>query len=167
MDSISPACSKFGLTISVAKTKIMHYGTDPNPVINIEDKSLEQVDNFTYLGSTVTSNLSLDAEVESRLSKAVIMMARLKDRVWETRKITVTTKIAVYEACVLRSVLYASETWSTYSKHEKQLNNFRMRCLRRILNIKWQDRSSNASIIELSGCCDIYTTLTGTRRRLR
>ena len=135
----------------------MHYGTDPNPVINIEDKSLEQVDNFTYLGSTVTSNLSLDAEVESRLSKAVIMMARLKDRVWETRKITVTTKIAVYEACVLRSVLYASETWSTYSKHEKQLNNFRMRCLRRILNIKWQDRVSNASIIELYGCCDTKT----------
>ena len=38
------------------------------PSINIDNVSLDVVDQFIYLGSTITSNLSLDAEINMRCS---------------------------------------------------------------------------------------------------
>ncbi|PFX11040.1 hypothetical protein AWC38_SpisGene25542, partial [Stylophora pistillata] len=36
----------------------------------------------------------------------------------------------------------------TYSRHLKSLERYHQRCLRRILNIKWQDRRINSSVLE-------------------
>jgi len=44
----------------------------------IEDTQLQVVKAFTYLGSTVTSTTSLDAEISSRIAKAAGVMAKLK-----------------------------------------------------------------------------------------
>ena len=38
------------------------------PSINIDNVTLDVVDQFIYLGSTITSNLSLDAEINKRCS---------------------------------------------------------------------------------------------------
>ena len=40
------------------------------PCIPIGDHALEVVDDFTYLGSTMSSNLSLDTELNTRIGKA-------------------------------------------------------------------------------------------------
>ena len=54
--------------------------------------------------------------------------------------LTISTKMKVYQACVLSTLLYSSETWTLYSCQERRLNTFHLRCLRRILGITWQDR---------------------------
>jgi hypothetical protein len=54
------ACTEFGLTISLKKTNIMAQDVSTTPTIAIGDHTLEVVDKFTYLGSTI-SNLTLDA----------------------------------------------------------------------------------------------------------
>ena len=36
--------------------------------------TLDAVDSFTYLGSTIESNLSLDAEINTRIAKAAAVM---------------------------------------------------------------------------------------------
>ncbi|KAJ8340611.1 hypothetical protein SKAU_G00352440 [Synaphobranchus kaupii] len=68
------ACRDFGLTISLKKTNM---GQDVSNVhsICITDYTLEVVENFTYLGSIISSNLSLDAELNIRIGKAATMMA--------------------------------------------------------------------------------------------
>ena len=43
------------------------------------------------------------------------------------------SKIAVYRACVLSTLL--SESWIAYKRQEHRLNSYHMRCLRRILDI--------------------------------
>ena len=58
MDRFSTACDNFGLTISIKN--IMHQGSNTTPSITLNDKRLDVVDCFTYLGSTVTNKLSLD-----------------------------------------------------------------------------------------------------------
>lgn len=60
-------------------------GQDVNitPTITIGDHSLEVVDKFTYLGSTISSNLSLGAELNARIDKAATAMAHLAKRVWD------------------------------------------------------------------------------------
>ena len=68
--------------------------------------------------------------------------ARLKPgsplRVWSNKKLTESTKIQVYGACVLSTVLCGNESWTLHPRQEKQLNTFHMRGIQRILNITWQ-----------------------------
>ena len=90
-----------------------------------------------YIGSTISNSLSIDVEVNSRITKAIAVMAKLNQRVWNNSSLTEKTRIHVFQACVLSTLLYGSESWATYARHEKKLNSFHQRCLRRILHIKW------------------------------
>ena len=98
MDQFSKACNDFGLTISVKKTQILHQGTSPNPTITLNSDILANVDKFTYLGSTVTCNLSLDVVINQRIAKAATTLGRLSKRVWDNHNLTHATKISVYRA---------------------------------------------------------------------
>ena len=118
------------------------------PSVNIDNVTFEVVDSFTYLGSTVTSNLSLDAEINTRIAHAATIMSKLNRRVWSNNSPTENTKLHVYHACVLGTLFYSSETRTTYARQEKKLNSFHLRCLRRILGISWQDRVMNTNVLE-------------------
>ena len=81
IDHFAAACAEFGLTISLKKTQVMGQDVSSVPNISIGDHTLEVVDKFTYLGSTVSSNLSLDAELNTRIRKAATAIVRLTKRV--------------------------------------------------------------------------------------
>ena len=70
MDCFSQACKDFGLAISLKKTNVLRQDTEAPLVITIDDYELNAVCQFTYLGSTITENLSLDAEINKRIGKA-------------------------------------------------------------------------------------------------
>jgi len=165
MDRFSQACKDFALTISLKKTNVLGQGTPAPPAITIDNYTLEAVQQFTYLGSTVTEKLSLDTEIDQRIGKAATTLARLKSRVWTNAKLTVKTKMAVYNACVLSTLLYGSETWTTYARQEKKLNSFHLRSLRRILCIRWQDKVTNTEVLAHANLPSMYTLLR--QRRLR
>ena len=120
LDRFSSACAAFRLIISLKKTKVMHQGTETAPKLAIHDFTLEVVSQFTYLGSTTSANGSLNAELGKRIGKAATTMTKLSSRVWENKKLTTQTKIAVYRACVLSTLLYGSESWTTYAGQEKR-----------------------------------------------
>ena len=80
VDKLSHACKEFGLTISLKKTNILAQDAETPPVITINTE-LEAVDSFTYLGSTVSSKVSLDVKISSRIAKAASVMANLNKSV--------------------------------------------------------------------------------------
>ena len=90
--------------------------------ITVEGNRLGVVDGFVYLGSTLSTNGSLDAEISRRIAKASTAFGKLEKRVWSDRGITTNTKLNVCEACVLTVLLEESDTWQltgnmlTYSK---------------------------------------------------
>lgn len=135
MDCFSQARKEFGLTISLKKTNVLGQDTPAPPVVTIDDYELDVVQEFTYLGSTITDNLSLDTEIDERIGKASTNLARLTKRVWENPDLRVKTKMAVYNACFLSTLIYGSEAWTTYSRQETRLKSFHMRSLGRILGI--------------------------------
>ena len=73
---------------------------------------------------------------------------RLKDRVFSERGFRTATKILVYKAVILTTLLYGCETWVAYRRHVKVLEQFQQRILRAILGVHWQDRITNARILE-------------------
>lgn len=91
--------------------------------------------------------------------------SRLRRRVFENRDLQVKTKILVYKAVVLPTLLYGSEAWTMYSRHLKALEGYHQRCLRKILRISWEDRRTNTSVLEEA---DIHTiTATIAENQLR
>ena len=165
MNRLSAACKKFGLIISLQKTKILSQGSSVEPTIKIDNYELDVVKDFPYLGSTISESLSLDSEISKRIGKAAGTLSRLTDRVWANDTLRVSTKMSVYRACILSTLLYGSETWSTYARQEEQLQIFHLRSLRFILGIKWEERKTNVDVLEIAGLPSIYTLLR--QRRLR
>ena len=79
---------------------------------------------YHYLGSTVTSSGSLDAEVMQRFGKGTAAFGRLTKRLWQVHGIRLSTKIAVYRAVVLYTLLYCFETWNTYRGTSSSWSSF-------------------------------------------
>ena len=163
MDRFTDHAKKFGLTISLKKTEVMFQPcpgeTHHDPSVTIDGTQLASVKNFCYLGSVMSHNGSLDEEVTQRISKASVAFGRLSNRLWKSHDVKLNTKINVYKAAVLSSLLYGCETWTTYRKHIRQLEAFHMRCLRRICNIRWQDRVTNTAVLEKCGVTSIEAYL--------
>ena len=129
------------------------------PAITIDDYELDVVEQFTYLGSTITDNLSLDTEIDRRIGKAATTLARLTSRVWTNPRLTVETKMVIYNACVVSTLMYSSETWTTYARQEKRLNSFHLRSICRIQGISWQDRVSNTEVLTQAYLLSMFTLL--------
>ena len=73
--------------------------------------------------------------------------------------------MAVYIACVISTLLYGSDTWTTYVGQESRFNTFHLRSIRRILGISWLDKVTNADVLYRVGLPSMYTLLR--RGRLR
>ena len=108
MDCFSWACKDFELIISLKKTNVLGQDIPAPPVITINDYELEVIHQFTYLGSTITNNLSFDPEIDKRIRKAATTLTCLTSRVWTNPKLTMKMKMAVYNACILSTLLYGS-----------------------------------------------------------
>ena len=109
--------------------------------------------------------LNLDTEINSRIAKAAGVKAKLNKRVWNNNLLSERTKALVYQTCVLSTLLYGSESWTAYVRQEKRLNSFHLRCLRRLLKIKWQDRVPNTEVLDRAGLLSMPALLS--HRRLR
>ena len=139
--------SEFGITIRLKKTKILGQEVS-TPSISIGDYTLKAVEDFSYLGSIISSNLSLDTEMNKRIGQAAAVLALLRKRIWDNTMLTISNKMKVYQACLLSTLLYSSKTWTLYSYQETRLNTFHLRCLRRILGITWQDCVPNKDLAQ-------------------
>ena len=58
------------------------------------------------------------------------------------------TKLRIYNAVVISTLLHGSETWANTNTEEKKLDVFDNRRLRRILGIKWFHRERNTTVRE-------------------
>ena len=88
----------------------------------------------------------IDDEINARLAKANAAFGRLHKNVWNRKGIKQQTKIKVYRAVVLTSLLYGCESWTVYQRHARKLNHFHTTCLRKILGIRWQDKVPESSL---------------------
>ena len=99
MSSFAHACREFGLTISL-RTRRPQCPQRSNRRL-LDDYTMEVVGEFVYLGSTISSNLYLDTELDKRIGKVATAMARLTKKVCDNAMPTMKTKTVVYKACVL------------------------------------------------------------------
>ena len=123
------------------------------------DKNFQVVDKFAYLGSTLSRAVHIDDEVTARTAKANVAFGRLRTNVWKRNGIRLYTKLKVYKAVVLPTLLYACKTWTVYQRHAKKLNHFHLGCLRKLLKIRWQDKIPETAVLKKAKIQSVHTLL--------
>ena len=157
--------AKVGLYISNNKSKVIRVGRYQNTQpITVEQKPLEEVSYFPYLGSYLSENGDIEIDVNTRLGKAAAVFQRLQ-RIWKTRSIGLRSKLLLYTSIVVSTAIYGSETWKNTEKIARKLDKFQQRCLRRTLRITWRDHITNAEVLHRTNQLPLRNLVT--TRRLR
>ena len=139
-----------GLHVSWAKTKLMNLGSGPRPTsTSVDGNQVESVDSFLYLGSLQSSDGYCRPDIKRRISLTSSVMSSLH-RIWRDKRLSLPTKIRLFQALVLSVLLYVSETWTLLAADMKSLEAFYMKCLRQILGIRWYQHVTNEEILLLT-----------------
>ena len=102
-------------------------------LMNIDGTPLKLVDNFTSLGSSVSST---EKDIDTRLTKAWTAIDRLSI-IWKS-DLTDKMKCSFFQAAVVSILLYGCTTWTLTKRLEKKLDGNYTRMLRAILNKSWR-----------------------------
>ena len=125
VDRMSKACDNIQFTISTTKTEVVHQPAPgkpySEPTITVNGQKLQVVNTFTYLRSTLSKAVHIYYEVKARPAKASVAFGRLRTNVWERNGIRLDTKLKVYKAVVLPTLLYPCDTWTVYQHMTRNL----------------------------------------------
>jgi Reverse transcriptase (RNA-dependent DNA polymerase)/Domain of unknown function (DUF6451) len=124
VNKVAESSSKMGMRINVAKTEIQALGKDENKFkIHVYGQQLQQVDNFVYLGGSISSRNGSEGDISRRVGLARGNFHALKN-VWTSKEISKATKLKVYETLILSMLLYYnSETWTLKVAQENRLSS--------------------------------------------
>ena len=112
VDALSNASRKFGLKINIKKTEVLYQ---PNSTrtreedIMVDGNKLNFVLEFTYLGSTISSDGCIDDEIQRRMAKASASFGRLRQILWNNHHVSMRVKGKIYRAIMLSTLLYGAE----------------------------------------------------------
>ena len=169
LTDFNAAANSPGLSINVRKTEVMLQHAPnipiPDPVVLLNNEPLKVVQNFTYLGSTISNDNSLEKEVEKRICSAATAFGKLQTKVWKRPGIRLSTKCKVYRAVVLSCLLYSSETYILYRRHIQRLQKVQMSHLRQLMKISWRDKVSNVEIRKRANLPSVEAILTENQLR--
>ena len=123
-------CSDFG---SVHKTKYLKCSRKQNQLkaINIENKEIEQVRSFKYLGSTVNTDSTMEEEIKERIALGNKAFFANK-KIFQSKLISKNTKLKLYFSVIRPVVTYTCETWILQETITNRLMVFERKILRKI-----------------------------------
>lgn len=139
---LATVSDKIGLGIHSEKTKIMKINTPSTQSVKLQESELEEVDTFTYLGSVINKQGGADEDIKMRIGKARAVFMSLKN-IWKSKQISQKTKVRLFNSNVKSVLLYGSETWRLNKTNTSRIQKFINSCLRRIYQVRWQDKISN------------------------
>ena len=113
--------------------------------LQCSDKSVEQVQEFKYLGSWIENTRYVTFEIKRRIGQASGAFNRLTP-IWRSNKYSLRLKLRLFNSNVLSILKYTSECWKLHQQLEKRILGFENICLRRILKISWQQKITNREI---------------------
>ena len=143
------------MEIATKKTKVFCFvGTDHlRTKIIINDETLEQVSQFTYLGCIISYQFSND--VEFKLAFFLQLIGTIKITVF--KKVRMETILKIYNTLVLSTFLYGSENWTLTALHRRRIEAAEMKLLRPLAGYTRYDHKTNDYIrreLRITGILD-------------
>uniref|UniRef100_A0A2H1VU13 SFRICE_040172 n=1 Tax=Spodoptera frugiperda TaxID=7108 RepID=A0A2H1VU13_SPOFR len=132
---------ELGLHINRAKTKVMIVDRSKSLAMS-GTLNLDTVNEFVYLGSTITNNGSCEQDIRRRIGMAKSAMSQL-NRVWADRNISRKTKRKLVTTLIFSILL----DLDPQKADRCRIDAFEMWCWRKMLGIHWTERRTNESIL--------------------
>ena len=70
------------------------------------------------------------------------------DSIFESREVTLPTKVRLVKTIVFPVVMYGCESWTVKKAERRRTDAFELWCWKRLLRVPWTTRSSNQSILK-------------------
>nr|VZI34024.1 unnamed protein product [Spirometra erinaceieuropaei] len=111
------------------------------------------------MGSTLSRNTKIDDEVIHRITKGSQAFGRQQNTVWNRHGLHLDTKLKMYKAVILPTLLYGAGTWTTYKKQARRLNHFHLSCFQQIIKLRRQGRILDTDVLKRTGILGTYAML--------
>jgi len=130
--------------------------------MKIDNISIERVEDFKYLGTTLTHYNSIQEEIKSRLKLGNACYYSVQNLL-SSRLLSKKLKNKRYRTITLPVFLYGCETWSLTLREERRLRVFENRVLRRVFGPKRDEVTGNGEnyIMKILVICTPYCILCG------
>ena len=110
----------------------------------IDQKQLENVEWFKYLGSMLTKDGKCTCEIKSRIAMA---KSAFNKKNLSTSTLDLHLKKKLVKCYIWSMALYGTETWTLRAADQKHLKSFEMWCWRRMEKILWTDHVRNEEVL--------------------
>ena len=138
-EALVVATKEIGLEVNAHKTKYMIMFRDQKTgriySMKMDNSPIERKEDFKYLGTTLTSQNSIQEEIKSRLKLGNACYYFVQNLL-SSSLLSKTLKIKIYRTIILHVALYGCETWSLTLREERRLRVFENRVLRRVFGPK-------------------------------
>ena len=135
----------------------MHLNlTEPHTQIRIDGKELEVVDDFTYLGSNISAENSVQKDISARINKARNSYCNLCN-IWKSNINSLKTELRLFNSNVTSVLLYKCQSWRVSKDDMYKLDVFQTNCLRRTCNLFWPNKISNEDLYRRTNSSPIRT----------
>ena len=147
LEMLKAAMDKWEMKMHLGKTKVMVVSrVEEGCSVTIDGEKIEEVQTLKYLGSSISADGSSEEDIEQRIGAATRVVGAMRKEVLERRELKKETKLRVFNAMVVPTLLYGCETWTVQKRHESRLQACEMMCLRRIEGVSRLDRMRNEDI---------------------
>ena len=140
-----------GLTANTGKTKIsqsiLGQHTTDTSYIKFCGQPLETMKHFQSLGSFLSNGCSAKKDIDNRIRAAHTSFGSPSKRVFLNHGLHLQTKITVFKAIVISTLLCGCELWVLYRNDIRKLESFQQQKLRIILKIGRLERVSYESVL--------------------
>ena len=144
------------------KSKYMVISRDRNAgrihSVRIDNSTFERVEEFKYLGTTLTNPNCIAEEIKSRLRSGNACYHSVQNLL-SSRLLSKHLKIMKYRTIILPVVLYGCETWSLTLREERKLRVFENMVLRRIFGPRRDEVMGEWSKLHNEELNDLYSSL--------
>ena len=110
--------------------------------MGIDGETVETVSDFIFGGSKITADVDCSHEIKRRLLLGRKVMTNL-DNIFQSRDITLPTKVCLVKAVVFPMVMYGCESWAAKKAECRRIDAFELWSWRRLLRVPWTARRSN------------------------
>ena len=122
-------CEEYGMEMNINKTKFMVInGTEYDRTnICVDSKVISHCKKYTYLGAAIYEDATFHQFIDEPVSAKSKNVLKFHSFLSKNKDLPYTIKYRVFEACLLSSILYSSETWlhDRYGKlKSKERTNF-------------------------------------------
>ena len=138
---LEEAPTAYGMQISAEKTQLMTNNMNGiNTDITIDNKELETVHSFKYLGAILLDEGS-KPEVLSRIVQTTAAVTKLNVNWKDKNRLMCSLAMSIF--------LYACETWTITT--ERRIQALEMRCFCKLLGISYRDHIANEEVKDKIG----------------